>query len=169
MEDHMTQSCHVTVASVLLLLTVAAPVFGDSGCKPVVGHFRAVVVPPGEAHCPPDPNAFCTAGRIWGGLQGDYQFVMTGLMPSAAIGGVPTISFFAGKSTVFLKSGDQLFGADTGSFDLPPGQGGLASLITFSGGTGKMSAAAGQLKLRGELDAVEGTTSGDYIGKLCTH
>src|SRR5207302_7480233 len=83
---------------------------------------------------PSDPGAFCTAGRVWGGIQGNYQFVMTGAFPSAAIGGVPTILFFSGKSTIFLKSGDQLLGTDTGSIDLPPGLGGFASLITFDGG-----------------------------------
>ena len=145
-----------------------APVFGDQRCKRVVGHFEAFVVPPGQGHCPPDPAAFCTTGRVWGGIQGNYQFVMTGTFPSVEIGGVPTILFFTGKSTIFLKRGDQLFGTDTDSIDLPPGQGGLASLITFDGGTGEMRGATGQIRLRGEFDASEGTTSGDYIGKLCT-
>jgi hypothetical protein len=105
---------------------------------------------------------------VWGGLQGTYQFVMTGAIPSAAIGGVPTILFFAGKSTVFLKSGDEVLGTDTGSIDLPPGQGGFASLITFDGGTGAMIGATGQIRLRGEFNAAVGTTSGDYIGTLCS-
>ncbi|MFN2512994.1 MAG: hypothetical protein ABR568_16430 [Pyrinomonadaceae bacterium] len=93
---------------------------------------------------------------------------MTGTFPSVLVGGVPTILFFTGQSTIFLKSGDQLLGTDTGSIDLPPGQGGFASLITFNGGTGNMNGATGQIRLRGEFDAVEGTTSGDYNGKLCT-
>jgi hypothetical protein len=66
-----------------------------------------------------------------------------------------------------LKSGDQLLGTDTGSIDLPPGQGGFASLITFNGGTGDMMVATGQIRLRGEFDAAQGMTSGDYIGSLC--
>jgi hypothetical protein len=41
-------------------------------------------------------------------------------------------------------------------------------LITFTGGTGSMAGASGQIKLRGTLDLVEGTTVGDYIGTLCT-
>jgi len=68
---------------------------------------------------------------------------------------------------IFLKSGDTLLGTDTGSIDLPPGQGGFASLITFDGGTGAMSGATGRIRLRGEFSASEGTTSGDYIGTLC--
>jgi hypothetical protein len=155
-------------ACVLLLTASIAPVFGDQNCKPVVGHFEAVVVPPGQGHCPSNPPAFCTAGRVWGGIQGNYQFVMTAAIPSAPFGGVDTILFFTGKSTIFLKSDDQLLGTDTGSIDLPPGQGGFASLITFDGGTGDMSGATGQIRLRGEFDAVAATTSGDYLGKLCT-
>ena len=57
-------------------------------CKPVVGHFEA---------------------------QGNYQFIITGAVPSAAIGGVPTILFFTGKSTIFLESGDQLRTMRSGS------------------------------------------------------
>src|SRR6266404_1876435 len=155
-------------ACVLLLTASLAPVLGNQNCKPVVGHFEALIVPPGEGHCPSVPGAFCTAGRVWGGIQGNYQFVMTAAEPSVLIGGVPTILFFTGKSTIFLKSGDTLLGTDTGSIDLPPGQGGFASLITFDGGTGAMSGATGQIRLRGEFSAAEGTTGGDYTGKLCT-
>jgi hypothetical protein len=152
----------------LVLALAAGAVPAAQSCKPVVGHFEARVVPPATGHCPNVPDAFCTAGRVWGGIQGNYQFVMTGAVPSSTIGGVATILFFTGKSTVFLKSGDQLVGTDTGSIDLPPGQGGFASLITFDGGTGRMSGATGQIRLRGEFSAAEGTTSGDYIGSLCT-
>jgi hypothetical protein len=160
----MTRSLKsMTVSSVLLLTVAAAPALADQGCKPVVGSFEAVLVAPGQGHCPAHPDAFCTAGRVWGGVQGTYQFVMTGATPSAAIGGVPTILFFAGQSTVFLKSGQQIVGTDTGSIDLPPGRGGFASLITFDGTGG----ASGQIRLRGDFDAAQATTSGDYIGALC--
>lgn len=54
-----------------------------------------------------------------------------------------------------------------GTLDLGP-DGGFASLITFTGGTGRMAGASGQIRLRGPLDQEEGTTSGDYIGTLCT-
>jgi hypothetical protein len=154
---------HCVTLAVLALATSTA----SAKCKPVVGHFEAQVVAPGTGHCP-DTAPFCTAGRVWGGIQGNYQFVMSGLIPSDKIGGVASIVFFAGQSTVSLKSGDQVIGIDTGSIDLPPGQGGFASLITFAGGTGKMSGATGQARLRGDFDAVAGTTSGDYLGSLCT-
>lgn len=143
-----------------LLLAVAAPVAGAQSCKPVVGSFQAVIVPPGQDHCPNDPQAFCTAGRVWGGVQGTYKFAMTAAVSSGSFGGVPTILFFTGRSTVFLKRGGEIVGTDTGSIDLPPGQGGFASLITFDNG-------GGQIQLRGNFNAAEATTSGDYLGQLC--
>jgi hypothetical protein len=126
----------------------------EPACKPVVGHFEAFIVPPPDCSSP----ILCTAGRVWGGLQGNYAFAMTSLQPSGA---VPSISFFTGDSEVALKNGDLVHGTDTGSIDLGP-DGGFASLITFSGGT------TGQIRLRGQLNLAEGTTSGDYIGTVCT-
>src|SRR5205809_6549550 len=153
---------------VFLIVITAAPLLADPVCKPVNGHFEASVVLPGQGHCPNVPDTLCTAGRVWGGIQGNYQFVATAFFPSAAIGGVPSVLFFTGKSTIFLKSDETLLGTDTGSIDLPAagGLGGFASLITFTGGTGSMNGATGQIRLRGELSA--GTTSGDYLGTLCT-
>src|SRR5256885_15164076 len=168
----MTRALVFLVAAVVGLVAWSVPASADQARKPVVGHFEAMVVPQGEGHCPIAPPdalpTLCTAGRVWGGIQGDYQFVATGGFPSALIGGVPTVLFFTGHSTIFLKSGDQLLGTDTGSLDLPPGLGGFASLITFHGGTGAMSEATGQIRLRGEFSASEGTTAGDYLGTLCT-
>jgi len=154
------------IAACGVLLIAIPPVLADPPCKPVVGHFEAVVVPPGQGHCPAISTAFCTAGRVWGGIQGSYQFIMTGETSSASIGGPATIQFFVGTSTIFSKKGDQLFGTDTGSIDVG-GQGGFASLITFTGGTGGMNGASGQIRLRGEFDAQEGATNGDYLGTLC--
>ena len=149
----------------IVLLAISVPAFADQTCKPVEGHFLATIVPPGQGHCPNIPGILCTAGRVWGGIQGDYQFVATSFVPSGA---VPSVFFFTGKSDVLLQSGDHVFGTDTGSIDLPQfgGAGGFASLITFDGGTGAMSTAKGQIRLRGELTA-DGT-AGDYVGTLCS-
>src|SRR5437763_10323168 len=117
----MKRLFQLITAGVLFLSAGFAPVFAVQNGKPVDGHFEAVVVPPGQGHCPSDPTAFCTAGRVWGGIQGNYQFVMTGAIPSSVIGGVPTVLFFTGRSTIFLKSGDNLLGIDTCSIDLAPG------------------------------------------------
>ena len=154
----MNKSLTVTVLTIVLCATpwIAS---ADQECKPIIGHFEAHVVPP-----PDCPAAFCTAGRAWGGLQGTYQFTMTTLQPSGA---VPSVMFFTGDSVVTTKSGDLVFGTDTGSIDLGPNAG-FASLITFNGGTGAFQNATGQIRLRGELNADDGTTSGDYLGTICT-
>jgi hypothetical protein len=131
-------------------------------CKPLVGSFEAQVQPANTC-----PGVLCTAGNVWGGIQGTYRFTMDKIIPNGEPE-VPTISFFTGHSIIALKSGDELFGTDTGTIDLPPGHGGFASLITFTGGTGAMANATGQIRLRGEFDAVAGITSGDYIGTVCT-
>jgi hypothetical protein len=157
----------IVVAVLLLLAAGTLPAAAAQACKPVVGHFEAAIVPPGAGHCPDVPGAFCTGGRVWGGIQGTYQFVMTNAISSMPTG-VPTVIFFTGKSTIFLKRGAVLLGTDTGAIDLPPGLGGFASLITFDGGTGAMAGATGQIRLRGEFSEAEGTTAGDYVGTLCT-
>lgn len=144
-----------------LLAAMAVPVTAQQ-CKPLVGSFEAEVQPANTC-----PGVLCTAGHVWGGIQGSYRFTMDKTIPNGEPE-VPTISFFTGHSIITLKSGDELFGTDTGTIDLPPGKGGFASLITFTGGSGAMTHATGQIRLRGEFDPVAGITSGDYIGTLCT-
>lgn len=148
------------------LALVAAPASAQQ-CKPVVGSFEAHVVTEGCTS-----PILCTAGRVWGGLQGTYAFSMQSAQPNGHLDGgnpdVPTILFFTGDSVVTLKSGDQVFGTDTGAIDLPPGQGGFASLITFKNGTGAAAGTTGQIRLRGDFNPAEGTTSGDYLGTICT-
>ncbi|HEU5162946.1 MAG TPA: hypothetical protein VFV54_07365 [Thermoanaerobaculia bacterium] len=155
----------IVAIACLLAVSFAAP--AAAACKPVVGLFEASVVPPGTGHCPPFPNAFCTAGRVWGGIQGTYQFVMTGAIPASQVTAVPlppgieNVLFFTGRSAVALLDGSTVEGSDTGSLDLPPGAGGFASLITWD-------AKGGQIRLRGEFNPAAGTTSGEYIGTLCS-
>ena len=159
----------IAATATLLSLAINPAAFAAQACTSLNGHFEASLIPPGQGHCPDVPTAFCTAGRVWGGIQGDYEFVMSGATPSATIGGTATALFYAGQSDIKLKNGDHVFGTDTGSLDPPPGLGGFASLITFTGGTGSMAGASGQISLRGEFDAISATTSGDYSGNLCSN
>lgn len=133
-----------------------------ANCKPVTGHFEAGIVPPGAEHCPAVPDVLCTAGRVWGGINGTYRFVVTAVQPAAPLGGIPTAIFFTGQSVVTLHDGRIVDGTDSGTLDGPPaGQGGFASLITFTSG------GSGQIRLRGAIDPAAGTTSGDYVGQFC--
>jgi hypothetical protein len=148
----------VLVFSALIAYRVTSA--AQNTCKPLVGSFEATVVPPPPAGtC---TAAFCTEGRVWGGLHGTYEFSMSG---APIYSGEGSVFFFTGQSIVKTQSGDLLYGTDTGSLDLGPNAG-FASLITFTGGTGAMQGATGQIRLRGELGP--GTTSGDYLGMLCT-
>jgi hypothetical protein len=149
-------------AAVIAAFVPSATVRARQSCRPVNGHFEAQLVPPPDCQ---SVVGVCTAGRVWGGLQGDYNFTMSKLVPTAEPE-TPSIFFFTGRSVVHTKDGD-LHGVDTGTIDLPPGQGGFASLITWTGGTGTWAGATGQIRLRGFLDAVAGTTSGDYDGSVC--
>ncbi len=154
----------IATCATLAAVIAAAPatLAARPSCRPVNGHFEARLVPP------PDCTSVvgvCTAGRVWGGLQGDYQFTMSKLVPTAEPE-TPSIFFFTGRSVVHTKDGD-LHGVDTGTIDLPPGQGGFASLISWTGGTGPYASTTGQIRLRGFLDAAAGSTSGDYEGSIC--
>ncbi len=149
----------------LAVLAVASPSFAGDTCKPVVGSFEAHIV--GGPDC---PGVLCTAGRVWGGIQGNYNFVMDNQIPNGEPE-VPSIFFFTGHSTVALKDGRTILGTDTGTIDLPipgvpPGLGGFASLITFTT-PGVAGPATGQIRLRGEVSLAAGTTIGDYIGTVC--
>src|SRR5215471_7233169 len=147
----------VVVASVASLAIIsAAPARADQSCKPVVGSFEAQITTEGGTA---GPGLLCTSGRVWGGIQGSYFFTMASLVPTGAVAppaaSVPSIFFFTGNSAVTLKDGVPAAGIDTGTIDLPfipGGQGGFASLITFGGRV------SGQIRLRGELDPVAGTT-----------
>jgi hypothetical protein len=163
MEEQEMSDCRILPLTLAFGVALVATPLSAQQCKPVVGSFEAHVVTDGCTSL----VGLCTAGRVWGGIQGTYAFVMTTILQNGEPA-VPTIQFFTGHSQITLKSGDQVLGTDTGAIDLPPGNGGFASLITFHGGSGAMANATGQIRLRGEFDPVAGTTSGDYLGTLCT-
>ena len=81
-------------AGVFLFTPSVARELGNQSCKHVVGHFEANVVPPGEERCPSGPARLLYLRAGLGGIQSNYQFVMKGAIPCAAIGGVPTTIFF---------------------------------------------------------------------------
>jgi hypothetical protein len=158
------RAVHIGLFCITATVAFSVPAFSDQQCKPVVGSFEAHVVTDGCT----SPVGLCTAGRVWGGIQGHYAFTMTNAIPNGEPT-VPTVLFFTGHSIVTLKTGDVVQGTDTGAIDPPPGQGGFASLITFHpGGSGSTANATGQIRLRGDFDPVAGTTSGDYLGTICT-
>jgi hypothetical protein len=158
-------SLPILALAAAVISSAASVASGGPQCKPVVGNFEAQVVTDGCT----SPVGLCTAGRVWGGIQSNYAFTMASAFPNGE-STASTVLFFTGHSLVTLKTGDVILGTDTGAIDLPPGQGGFASLITFHpGGTGATTNATGQIRLRGDFNPIEGTTSGDYLGTICSN
>lgn len=134
-----------------------------SGCFPAIGGFQASPADPSECA---SPVGFCTQGELTGTLRGTYFFTMDTAMPTGSI--IEGINFFTGVSDISTRRGATLRGIDTGTIDLDPTRfGNLASLITFTEGTGYLSHASGQIQVQGSLDFASGETSGFYRGKLC--
>ena len=153
-----TAVCSTAVA----LLSSFVPIALAQDCEPVNGRFEAVVVPPGTGHCPPVAGALCTAGRVWGGINGTYKFVLTAAIPAATASGIPTALFYTGQSIISMHDGSTVVGTDSGALDPPPGgQRGFASLISFDTG------ARGQIRLIGQFSDTGMGTAGEYEGRFC--
>lgn len=135
---------------------VASPTVAQERCQPVTGRFEAQLVPRDQCAA-----AFCTRGEVSGGIQGTYALTIGEQLPAKV---VPSILFFVGSSAITTASGD-LDGIDTGTVDMR--HDGFVSLITFKGGTDKMTGATGQIRINGQLDQKRGRTAGDYAGTLC--
>jgi len=99
---------HILSLTLAFGVALAASPLSAQQCKPVVGSFEAHVVTDGCASL----VGLCTAGRVWGGIQGTYSFVMTSVSQNGEPA-VPTIQFFTGHSQITLKSGDQVLKAPT--------------------------------------------------------
>ena len=149
----MKTTVRIAALAVAALTPLAA---SAQTCKPVNGHFEATVLP--AAQCDAAPPLICTSGRVWGGIQGTYEFTMSAAAPAELLGGAPGSLFFGGQSAIALKDGTAVGGTDTGTIDLFV-HGGFASLISFHTGAG------GQIRLRGQLEG--NVTRGDYVGTLC--
>jgi len=152
----MVNALAVIVA--VTLSTQASTPVPAANCDKVEGDFIAHVVPPPT--CPAD--SLCTAGDLSGGLKGTYEFHIVKPPTHAGEPALASVQFFVGQSTVTLRKGGTLTGTDTGTIDMPPGgQGGFASLITWTGG------ATGQIRLMGVFDPARQTTTGEYEGTVC--
>lgn len=112
------------------------------------------------------PVGICTDGRLYGWLNGDYDFVMA-QMVAPNDDSVPTVTFFTGSSLITTKHG-MLVGTDTGALDLNPiGDGAFSTLLTITDGTDHYEGASGHLQIRGNLDFTTGAARGDYTGRIC--
>lgn len=148
------------------LATFASPDRAEAdhdSCIPVAGRFTSESVPPEECS---SPVGFCTRGQLTGALNGTYEFVMD--QATQADPRVPGITNYSGESVVSTRRGATLTGVDTGTIDLNAMRdGNFVSLITFHTGTDYLAGAIGQIALRGKIDLEQGTTAGNFRGRLC--
>lgn len=143
---------------VVVALAAAA---AEAACVPVNGHAETVIVAPSQCT---SPVGLCTDGHVIGGLQGALALTATSLVPSGAAG-LPTVFFFTGVSEITARDGSQLIGIDTGSIDVLTGK--VATLLTWTGGTGAFTDASGQIRVRADVQS-DGRVVSDYLGELCT-
>jgi hypothetical protein len=136
------------------LLTTAAR--ADSSVKTVNGHVEDQVVSVG---CQ-SPYGLCTAGRLTGGIQGDLEFTITSLAPTAA----PGVLLVTAASTIHTATGD-INCNDSGSFNTAPASDGEGvHLCRITGGTGEFLGASGYLQETFNFIGSSGV--GDYKGKI---
>lgn len=142
----------VVVAAVALLTLGSGPGRAEAGCKSVNGHLE-------ETQVTPLPG-LTTTGRLIGGLQGRYDFTLTGGT------GLPTgVILFTGESVITTKSG-ALHLTEAGALDgASPGN--FADLQTIVAGTGAFTGASGQIFLTGNFDLATGSGVSDYRGVVC--
>ncbi len=150
---------------VLAALSALVPAARAADCKPVYGFYSSEL-----GFCGGLP---CTQGQLIGGIQADYAFAATGVIPPNALVAPdradPALEgaiFYVGKSDVALKSsGDHVFASDSGVIDVG-GTGKQAALLVITGGSGAHAGATGYLQLRGTVQGSHVT--GDYRGEVCT-
>lgn len=137
---------------------------GRHRCRSLRGHYSSMPVAPPACT---SPVGFCTAGDLWGALDGGYSFTMNTAIP-ANDPTVPGVTFYTGVSLITLEDGGSLVGTDTGAVDLSPvGTGKMVSLITITDGADGYDGVRGYLQLRGTMNFVTGAVTGEYVGEIC--
>src|SRR3954471_21832130 len=144
-----------------IFVTQSPPASPQGNCTSVTGTFIFAVAPPGGS-C---TTGLCTLGLLKGDLNGSYEFHATHAPVAAGAPASATVRFFVGEGKVRLRSPGVVTAVETGTIDLPPGQGGFASLMTWTGGPAGHS--SGQLRLTGLFNPVNAGVAGDYQGNVC--
>jgi hypothetical protein len=75
------------------------------------------------------------------------------------------VSFFTGRSEIEARDGSRLVGIDTGAIDFATGK--VATLITWTEGTGAFAGTSGQIRVLADLQP-DDTVLSEYRGELCT-
>ena len=146
-----------------MIVSSQAPALAAAECRPLKGQFQAHFT-----------SAATISGTVIGGLQADFDVVLTGQIPLAAVDSVPpppeaaAVVFVTGRTEYHTAHGDVLYGVNAVALDSSAaGDGHLTDLITFAGGTGDLVGASGHIVVVGHADFAEGTIAATYSGELC--
>jgi len=140
------------VAGIALVATQAPA----SDTKHLTGHLSS------QAVTGPDctsPVGLCTAGRLIGGIHGEFEFTGTSLTPSST----PGVFFYTGTIVVHTAKGD-LTCTDAGAYSFAP-TGEVVDLCTITGGTGELAGATGSIQISGVF-TFDGGGDSDYAARL---
>jgi hypothetical protein len=155
----MSTSTLRTLAATLLVGAAALASAADSGDttpashgRAVRGHIVAEVLTGPECTSPVNQ---CTKGHISGGIEGDFVFRVTAILPNADTPQTGVVNY-TGEVVVKTSRG-LIFFKDTGAIDQTPGDpGDVGSVSTITGGTGRYLGASGHLHLSGTFTPEDG-------------
>ena len=155
------------------------------GCNPLFGRFESRVVDPSDPDACTSPIGFCTDGTVIGGLRGTFRLTVETFIFVSELSSrtdpleLMPFAFIVGESVIQVKDDDDddddddrltggstLTGIDTGALDTVEGQ--IATLLTFTEGTGTFEGASGHIVISGVADEATGINIGEYRGEVCT-
>jgi len=153
-----------SLAAAVMVLVVGNSEALAEKCTPVKGQLDSHFTSPATI-----------SGTVIGGLQADFDVILTSQTLLAAVDSIPpppeaaAIAFVTGRTEFQTKQGDILSGVNAAAADFnPAGDGHVSDLITFVGGTGGLAGAFGHIVIVGYIDFATGTIDAKYSGELCT-
>ena len=152
------------MAAVIAITIVSSQTLAAAECQPVNGQLNSHFT-----------SSSTISGTVIGGLQADFDVILTSQTPLAAVDSIPpppeaaAIAFVTGRTELQTKQGDVLYGVNAAAADFnPAGDGHVTDLITFTGGEGDLAGAFGHIAIVGYIDFATGTIDAKYSGELCT-
>jgi hypothetical protein len=130
-------------------------------CKLVRGRATSYTLPASDCA---SPIALCAAGRLYGGINGEFTLVGTSLQPTQDTPATGVFVYTA-DNVIRTKTGD-IHTKDAGVLNLTPNSAGDdVSISTITGGTGDYAGATGNLRIYGTFSETGGEFN--YEGQVC--
>jgi hypothetical protein len=157
---------HTLIIFASLLLNPVSNAFARMHCEMVQGEFFSSFV---TDDCL-SPVGMCTDGSLTGDLESSYNFSINTMEPIDARW--PHVLHFHATSTLTLTADghDQIMGSDDGVLmkdENPLRASRFTAVSRIVEGTGEHEHVFGNLFIQGEVNFIDGTTTGQYAGWLC--